>query len=284
VLYYTQQIIIFAKYCVQLKLGCSLYSREQPIMNDTAIDVVRLQATARAGPPGRQALSGSTRQQLYDSLPVFAIDQNIRLLYLKPLPPGSTINPNNVPLTGKLCVVSLKSRPCFAALSYVWGGYSSPKPDVLRIRLDNGVRVKIDITSNCKDALLALRERYGAICIWIDAICINQVDQVEKASQLMLMGDIYTWAEMVYVWLGPETDASRRAFRSLQIASQYKLFLDVVAIGSAVDRIQFEARRRMIFDIVWWRFFPSLWKYQRALTYLWLSLLTFWQGNMLNRT
>jgi hypothetical protein len=250
-------------------------------MNDTAIDVIRLQATARAG---HQALSGSSCQQLYDSLPVIATDRSIRLLDLDALPRGSTINTNNVPLTGTLRVVSLKSSPSFAALSYVWGGYSSPKLDVLRIRLDNGISVEIDITTNCRDALLALRERSRAICIWIDAICINQVDQVEKASQLMLMGDIYTWAEMVYVWLGPETEASRKTFEWLSIASRYKLFLDIVAIGSAMDKRQVGAKRRKIMCIVWRRFFLSLWKCQQALTYSWLSLLTFWRGNMFTRT
>jgi hypothetical protein len=245
-------------------------------MNDTAIDVIQLQATTRVD---HQALSGSSSQQLYDSLPVIATDQSIRLLDLDALPRGSTIDTNNVPLTGTLRVVSLKSSPSFAALSYVWGGYSSPNPDVLRIRLDNGIGVEINITTNCRDALLALRERYGAICIWIDAICINQVDQVEKASQFMLMGDIYTWAEMVYVWLGPETAASRKAFQWLSIFSRYTLCLDIVAVGSAVDKRQMEAKRRKIMGIILRRFFSSLWKCQLALTYFWFSLLTFWRGN-----
>jgi hypothetical protein len=129
-----------------------------------------------------------------------------------------------------------------------------------------------------------LRERYGAICIWIDAICINQVDQVEKASQLMLMGDIYTWAEMVYVWLGPETAASRKAFQWLSIFSRYTLCLDIVAVGSAVDKRQMEAKRRNIMGIILRRFFSRLWKCQLALTYSWLSLLTFRRGNTFKRT
>jgi len=91
-------------------------------MNDTAIDVIQLQATTRVD---HQALSGSSSQQLYDSLPVIATDQSIRLLDLDALPRGSTIDTNNVPLTGTLRVVSLKSSPSFAALSYVWRTWKS---------------------------------------------------------------------------------------------------------------------------------------------------------------
>ena len=60
---------------------------------------------------------------------------------------------------------------------------------------------------------------YGLLCIRIDAICINQGDQVERASQIDLMGRIYTWAEMVYVMLVPETEVSREVFQWLLIAS-----------------------------------------------------------------
>ncbi len=43
--------------------------------------------------------------------------------------------------------------------------------------------------------------------IWIDAICINQNDNFEKASQVRLMGRIYEHA-MGVTWLGPGSDNS----------------------------------------------------------------------------
>jgi len=46
-----------------------------------------------------------------------------------------------------------------------------------------------DITSN----------RYE---IWIDALCIDQENRDEVAGQILLMGDIYGFAEQVCVWLG----------------------------------------------------------------------------------
>jgi Heterokaryon incompatibility protein (HET) len=38
--------------------------------------------------------------------------------------------------------------------------------------------------------------------IWIDAACINQKDDGEKNHQLPLMGEIYSGAAQVMVWLG----------------------------------------------------------------------------------
>ena len=42
--------------------------------------------------------------------------------------------------------------------------------------------------------------------IWIDAICINQDDEVEKGAQISLMGSIYTLCKRTIVWLGEEED------------------------------------------------------------------------------
>ncbi|KKY28420.1 putative ankyrin and het domain protein [Phaeomoniella chlamydospora] len=40
--------------------------------------------------------------------------------------------------------------------------------------------------------------------IWVDAICINQEDNIEKSAQVALMGKIYQSAKSVTVWLGRE--------------------------------------------------------------------------------
>lgn len=51
--------------------------------------------------------------------------------------------------------------------------------------------------------------------IWVDAICINQVDEnsKEKEEQIWLMPDIYRIAKRVRVHLGQETDHSDLAIQ-----------------------------------------------------------------------
>ncbi|KAK2615941.1 hypothetical protein N8I77_002662 [Diaporthe amygdali] len=47
--------------------------------------------------------------------------------------------------------------------------------------------------------------------LWIDALCINQADNDEKASQVAMMGRIYAATTSVTVWLGPEDVFTRPA-------------------------------------------------------------------------
>ena len=51
--------------------------------------------------------------------------------------------------------------------------------------------------------------------IWIDQICINQQDDVEKAVQVKIIRDIYVSAHKVLVWLGPSTEGSDLAMDSI---------------------------------------------------------------------
>lgn len=44
--------------------------------------------------------------------------------------------------------------------------------------------------------------RSARLFIWIDAICIDQTDENEKAMQIPLMSEIYKRAYQVNVWLG----------------------------------------------------------------------------------
>ena len=57
------------------------------------------------------------------------------------------------------------------------------------------------------DAASSARLRSRSPRIWIDAVCINQEDLVERNAQVSLMGRIYSKAQQVIVWLGlPDKD------------------------------------------------------------------------------
>lgn len=115
------------------------------------------------------------------------------------------------PLNGTLRVTRLQDCPNFTALSYVWGNGSTASIYC------NGCAFAI--TSSCKEALISLRSIEEDVCIWVDAVCINQEDDAEKDGQIPMMGEIYTWARVVWVWLGPEDDRCTRAIKSLKMVS-----------------------------------------------------------------
>lgn len=179
----------------------STSSRDNHVVVDlgSSADVTQIARSCSAPPV--------SPHQVYHQLPLTA--EAIRILDLD-CPADET-----APLTGTLRVSQLKDCPNFTALSYVWG-----KGGTTSIYC-NGCGIAI--TPNCQEALLSLRSMYGGISIWVDAICINQEDDIEKDRQIPIMGQIYTWASVVYIWLGPENDKCTRAIESLKTVSALRL-------------------------------------------------------------
>ena len=149
--------------------------------------------------------------QLYELLPVHQQPQAIRLLDLER--EDTNID---APLKGTLRVANLRDCPKFAALSYAWGSWSSPR-DI--ITCNNS---RIEITSNCHEALRNLRRLFGPITIWVDSICIHQDDDIEKAAQIPLMEEIYTFAQPTYIWLGAGI-ARERAMGAIILAARSRV-------------------------------------------------------------
>ncbi|KAI0520855.1 heterokaryon incompatibility protein-domain-containing protein [Xylaria bambusicola] len=102
-------------------------------------------------------------------------------------------------LEGELIHVDLDQDPEYSALSYAWGSELAPT----RIKC-NGQ--DIEITKNLAQALQHLRHESEPTYLWADALCINQQDAEEKGHQVVLMKDIYAYAQEVSVWLGPDEE------------------------------------------------------------------------------
>lgn len=92
----------------------------------------------------------------------------------------------------------------YDALSYSWGmnedGDSSQDYEIFI----HGNRKWV--TRNLFEGLERIRVCDKPIRIWIDAVCINQQDNVERSVQVAMMADIYARAERVFVWLGNGTE------------------------------------------------------------------------------
>jgi len=149
--------------------------------------------------------SPAEKTSVYGRLPKLV--DNPRSIRLLDLAPSRSLGRRSeqIRLQASLRVVSLADSPRFTALSYVWG---SPSAKTRTILCDGA---EITITQNCHDALVALRRRWSTLTIWVDAICIDQNNPAERSHQVLLMEEIYSWAETVYIWLGPGTTASGAA-------------------------------------------------------------------------
>src|SRR5436305_15312107 len=132
----------------------------------------------------------------------------------------------------KMETFSFTDRPKYVALSYTWGepkglredtGEQNHAPLKCSPLLVNGRRF-VGIPLNLSQALLQFRgpQFQHHHHMWIDAICINQSDLAEKASQVNLMGDIYRDAEFVIAWLGQDTGDAQEILESIMLLAKNK--------------------------------------------------------------
>ncbi|PMD15734.1 HET-domain-containing protein [Hyaloscypha hepaticicola] len=138
------------------------------------------------------------------------IEGSIRLLQLFAGDSGD-------PLHCALWHTALTELPEFDALSYVWGSTEEldpadvylvpPSVQLGDVALTSELQ-RLPISSSLCGALRRLRLPNDYRVIWVDALCINQSDPVEKSQQVPMMGKIYHRARSVLVWLGEEANDS----------------------------------------------------------------------------
>ncbi|KAF2728802.1 heterokaryon incompatibility, partial [Polyplosphaeria fusca] len=90
--------------------------------------------------------------------------------------------------------------PIFEALSYTWAD-STGNADICMPVYMGPYWQSLPVTRNCWQALRRLRT-HGDRLLWVDAICINQQDVLERGHQVPLMRQIYTEASRVVAYLG----------------------------------------------------------------------------------
>ncbi|KAK5626328.1 hypothetical protein RRF57_002043 [Xylaria bambusicola] len=134
----------------------------------------------------------------------------------------------------------------FHALSYVWGtpSWFHRKRALVESSSMAGdvIWTQLSIGQNLDLALRDLRDPDEPRTMWIDAICINQADIAERGRQVKRMGDIYSQASQVIVWLGPGSDSADRAVDVLKhIGSEVEL-LDRGGLSSSPGKTAFYHR------------------------------------------
>lgn len=136
----------------------------------------------------------------------------------------------------------------YEALSYTWGDPDLPRASC---KLNGHEHV---VTVNLESALKKLRGRTRKRYLWVDALCINQDDVVERASQVQIMRRIYESAEQVLVWLGGDADESADAIRLMKRFTNADCPDDYVerSLVDKEDLAQWKAVAKL-FDREWFR-------------------------------
>lgn len=131
--------------------------------------------------------------------------------------------------------------PSYRALSYTWkspfdhdiSGLQATAStrtvgdttdrEVIEEMLVNGE--SLSVGSNLAAGLRAIRDWHndgGDEFVWADAICIDQSNDKERAYQVAVMGEIYSNADSVVIWLGEEAQDSDTALRFLKVLARHR--------------------------------------------------------------
>jgi hypothetical protein len=168
----------------------------------------------------------------------------------------------------------------YEALSYVWGSTEDPRTILIRggsrdigpphliedsscfaleqsaLNADPSDARTLAVTQNLEIALRHLRIIDRSRVIWIDAICINQDDVVERNAEVRRMGSIYSEASRVVVWLGPESDDSALVVQTMQMIGRGLEFSQAeddlrTKVGTGISPFQNNPEASIIREVNW---------------------------------
>lgn len=127
------------------------------------------------------------------------------------------------------------------------------------------------IDANLDSALRHLRRRDSLVRLWVDAVCINQADIVEKNAQVQQMRSIFSAASETIVWLGPAGgNTALSAWNFLERHSTWALNDDreidyTIPAKLEGDLLSFRGEFRDIeIDVLSRAWFKRLWSFQEA--------------------
>ncbi|EPE25008.1 hypothetical protein GLAREA_11589 [Glarea lozoyensis ATCC 20868] len=133
------------------------------------------------------------------------LESSDKIRLLRVLPALST----KEPIICELQWHAVANPPKYRAISYSWGNPAF----VYEISVDEK---PVKITRSAQDVLQNIRSSWKTEAVWIDAICIDQSSNEDKAQQIPLMPLIYQNAAEVIVWLGP----SKRAVLATELVNR----------------------------------------------------------------
>ncbi|KAK0512926.1 hypothetical protein JMJ35_004943 [Cladonia borealis] len=131
----------------------------------------------------------------------------IRLMYLLPAETSAVIRIELAHIR-----LTKEDVPKYEALSYAWGERATPEVIYVGQKGDNTIAV----TRSLHQALSYLRYRDKRRVLWVDAICVDQQHLEERGHQVQRMGDVYSLADRVIVWLGRDDTTSAHAIQLLR--------------------------------------------------------------------
>ena len=131
--------------------------------------------------------------------------ERIRLLRILPRETHLRATGGAVVPRCELVHVKLDSAIHYAAISYAWGDLEHHHSVIIHEKF------YLNVTSSLYEFLCTVGSDLP-LYFWVDQLCINQHDLVERSSQVQLMCRIFEQAVKTFCWLGIGDGSSKAAF------------------------------------------------------------------------
>jgi hypothetical protein len=221
------------------------------------------------------------RGVLNDSSLYSALDPTSRQIRCVDLHSGSYDEPVVCSLVYTTLDPEASEQTAYEALSYCWGSVDdtvgihvrSPGMQLNAYLHSTGPEYagtvpsvgNFQVTRNLETALRALRLPDKPRRLWVDAICINQMDSKEKTHQVGHMNLIYKLAGHVLVWLGAADEWSKVIFECHHLLeAEYQAFPELSYLRSTYPRLRSEReefrKSRQIIETAFWRSVATSWQ------------------------
>ena len=112
------------------------------------------------------------------------------------------------------------------------------------------------VRENLYEALKQLRHPTDPTPLWVDALCIDQSNEVEKTKQVKKMGHIYHKAERVCIWLGTGDAESDQAMDFI------KNVIDEALLPDLLSKSEYIPRWISLYRLLEWSWFTRRWVIQ----------------------
>ncbi|KAH8198356.1 hypothetical protein TruAng_007453 [Truncatella angustata] len=178
------------------------------------------------------------RAHLYSQVPLRTRNGDIRLL---------TIQPRNYPSAAGADVTS-GAIPCFLRLAnlktqqtkFTAVSHSCSTDEDESVSINGAL---IPASSDVVKILAYFQQETRPVTIWIDTVCINHGDVGEMSAQKSQLGELFSAASSVVVWLGPTANDSDEAMSALdRLADEHLTPAAQKLLINALQLLSFRAK------------------------------------------
>ncbi|KAK8157784.1 heterokaryon incompatibility protein-domain-containing protein [Phyllosticta citrichinensis] len=126
-----------------------------------------------------------------------------------------------------------KGSTKYDALSYTWGDNKLEKSVMCKGR-------RLFLTSNLHQALKRFRHPTETVTMWIDQLCIDQDNILERNRQVSFMGRIFKCAQKVVVWLGEDMQIESNSATRLDLKPGLRLAKQILDMLQDEPELKFD--------------------------------------------